>query len=176
MESGLQGFSLFGCMSLSSHVQVWDNSLAVLIKWCILRFFVQERRACKTLPYMYHQLSSTWKRCTEVFLYHHCYWALHRCSWIKSSLRYSCSIYPVMTCEGAGDGICQTWIPSEWRPLVNTLSPTTNRTLFCLLPSKEFLPLKQYWPSNWSLKWMQVHFWCVQKCVTFFQKISLDNR
>ena len=49
--------------------------------------------------------------------------------------------------------------PNDVRLLTHYLLKT-NRTLFCLLPSKEFLPLKHYWHS---LKWMQVHFCFVQK-------------
>ena len=37
-----------------------------------------------------------------------------------------------------------------WRPLVNRLSPRTNRTPFCLSVSKEFLPFKPCWLSNCS--------------------------
>ena len=60
-----------------------------------------------------------------------------------------------------------------WRPLVNRLSPTTNRTLFCLWwTSKEFLTLKQYWHSYRSLKWVQVYFCYVQKCGTFLKDFS----
>ena len=70
--------------------------------------------------------------------------------------------------------------PNDVRLLTHYLLKT-NRTLFCLLPSKEFLHLKQYWHS---LKWMQVHFCFVQKSPKWMQSKytfamfnkSLDNR
>ena len=41
-----------------------------------------------------------------------------------------------------------------WRPLVNSLSLTTNKTLFC----RRISPFERCWHSKWSLKWMQVRF------------------